>query len=165
MSVAGYDEGRTVGAFQGDVSVAVGATRGNLLALVVIGGDFRTRHRLGIGNAEHEDIGSVVSTHLGGDGEVGDHDVLADVHIVIIGKGKRVVPVSFIIVILEVVGLSVPVLRFQILVFEGELLRFFGGEGEVGGAEVEDQLIHVTGFHVDIVGKDDREGLPLFRVG
>ena len=119
---------------------------------------------LGIRDLIDIHVNNIIAAHLGGHGEVADNDVLLRLHIVVIIVAVGVAPLAFVVVFLIVVALAVPVVGFHDVVVDHGFLHLFGGEGIVGGAEVEAQLIHRAGLHLDIVGEHDGEGLPLVGI-
>ena len=163
--VRSHQKGRTVGAFQLHMTLGIDIALDQFLLLEVIGRDLRTRSGFGIRNLIDEHIHNVVAAHLGRHSEVADHDVLLLLHIVVVVVAVGVAPVAIIVVLLIVVALAVPIGCLKGFVFNHGGLHLFGGEGVVGGTEVEAQLIHCTGLHLNVIGKHDGEGLPLVGVG
>ena len=144
---------------------AVGVAFGEFLLLVVVGRHLSARGGLGIGDAVDIHVDEVVAAHLGRHGEVADDDVLLLLHIVIIVVAVGVVPFAVVAVFLVVVAVAVPILGLTFLVLNHGLFHLFRGEGIVGGTEVEAELVHGAWLHLDVVGKDDGERLPLVGVG
>ena len=146
------------------MTLSVDIALGQLLLLEVISRYLGSRSGFGIRNLIDEHIQDVVASHLGRHGEVTDHDVLLLLHIVVVVVAVGVAPFAVVVVFLIVVALAVPEAGFQGFVFTNGGLHLFGGEGVVGGTEVEAQLIHRAGLHFDVIRKHDGEGLPLVGV-
>ena len=146
------------------VTLHIGATFDQFLTLETVGRHLCARNRRGIGNPVDKHINRVAATHFCGQGQVADDDVLFLLHIVIIIETIRVAPLAVVAVFLVIVGVAVPIGSLKCLVFRHCAAHFIRCKSVVGGTEIEAQLVHRTRFHFDIVGKHNREGLPLVGV-
>ena len=137
----------------------------HLLSLEVVGHHLRVRCGLGVGDVVDVNIHHVVATHLGSHGEVGNDDVLLLLHIVVIIVAVGVAPIALIVVFLVIIGLPVPITGFSlVIVVNHGGLHLVGGEGVVGGTEIEAQLVHRARLHLNVIGNHDGESLPLVGI-
>ena len=135
------------------MTLAIDSALAEFLLLEVEGHHLCARCRLGIGDAIDKDIHQVVATHLGRHGEVADDDVLLFLHIVVIIVAIGIAIFAIVTVFLVVVGLTVPIPGFILIVaVDHSVPHLVGGESVVGRTEIEAQLIHGTWLHLYIIG-------------